>query len=186
MEIYEEGRPIGTFCSKKEGLFLRADCSLQADEKLHRVYLAHRTGSLYVGIPDRTGRLTARIPYKNVPEEFCCVSSAAPRGEWSPWRGELDGVPVESALIKKGALALPAEDAKNFPAWDMKIFHLSDREMVLVPLGEDGSPILTELTKGEPENEADTLGNFNTDLSSDLPAGDSGSDDGGQTDCSDL
>lgn len=186
MEIYEEGRMIGTFCSETEGLFLKVTCSLQADEKIHRVYLAHRTGSFYVGIPDRAGRLTVRIPLKHVPEKFCCVSSAETKGEWSPWRGELDGVPVEAAFIRDGGLALPREEAMNFPAWDMKTIHLADREMSLVPLDGEGNPILTELTKGEIKNEAVYLGNFDSDLPSDLPADGGGSGDGGKTDCADL
>ena len=186
MEIFEEGRIAGTFEGQPEGLFLKAVCVMQDCSKVRRIYLAHKTGSLYVGIPDHTGRLTASIPQKYVPEKFCCVASAAPRGKWSPWRGELDGVQVETALIQEGKIALPPEEAENFPAWTMKTFDLSGKEMALVPLNGDGMPVLAELTKGDTENEENSFGDSDSGMPSDLPSADSGSSDGGQADCADL
>ena len=186
MEIYEDGRIAGTFQGEAEGLFLKADCVMKDCSQIRRIYLAHKTGSVYLGIPDHTGRLTVRIPRKYVPEHFCCVASSAPRGEWSPWRGELDGVEVGTALIQKGRIALPPEEAENFPAWTMKTYDLSGTEMALVPLNEEGSPVLAELTKGDAGNEEIPFDHSDSGMSSDLPAADGGGSDGGQTACADL
>ena len=186
MEIFEDGRIAGTFRGEPDGLFLKAVCVMEDCSKIRRIYLAHKTGSIYLGIPDHTGRLAVRIPRKYVPEHYSCVASSAPRGEWSPWRGKLDGVEVETALIQEGRIALPLEEAENFPAWTMKTLNLSGTEMALVPLDEEGNPALTELTKGDTENEESPFNHSDSGVPSDLPAADSGGSNGGQTDCADL
>lgn len=184
MEIYQDGREIGTLHIEKEGLYARITCKTEPSREIRRIYLAYPFDAEYLGIPDQKGNLTKRIAQKHLPQSFHAVASKHPKEPWVPWRGEVDGVLVESALIRPQQLAMPLSEALKFPEWDMQSVEIYDVEMALLPLNADGTP--QPIEREVVENEALDLDNVDFGMSADEPSDDGIGGEGWEADCTDL
>lgn len=184
MEIYENARLIGTLELQKEGLYTKFSCTIKPTAGIWRIYLAYPYGSMYLGIPNKNGELKARISNKRVPKDFAAVASSGSKGEWLPWRGQIDGIDIETALVKPDAIAMTLDDAMNFPAWDMETKIIYDTQMAILPLDAEGLPLPTE-RKGA-ENETVDFNHFDFDLPADSLADDDLGGQGWEADCADL
>ena len=182
--IYENGLPVGTCEMRREGLYRIFHCKIgKKGEQPRRIYVLSGYGSEYLGVADRDGELTARLPEKrlqNGADGF--VATTAPKGVWQPWRGELDGVGVESAFLRQRDdgfdVALPPEQAVRFPEWVEQFQRelLFGAEYALLPLNADGQPPLTEKDNGGFTYETSDF----TPIGSTLPADDFADDGFGE------
>ena len=126
--IYEQGRIAGSFDCEGKGLYFEFSCRMQKGSVLRRLYALSGWDSVYVGIPDERGELLRRVKRKLFPcEVSCMIASDRGRSQWSPWRGELDGIVVEDAWAgieaakAAGMKAAGTGDAAACPKTDYKI-----------------------------------------------------------------
>ena len=123
IKLFDRNGGMGAAEVKESALFYHFTVQFEhRTEAPVRVYVVAGLTSVYLGIPDRTGHLTAQIARKHLPSApECGVVTDEPRGAWQPWHGELDGVPVAMALTRaeEGGcrMAMPEETAVRFPAW---------------------------------------------------------------------
>ncbi len=194
LTIYENAAPIGTLTGRREGLYWNFSCKLEKKtERPLRVYVLSMFTAEYLGIPDAEGQLTARIPARHFPAEPSgAIASPYPRGEWKPWRGELDGVAVDFCLLRQTedgfTAALPPEEALKLPQWleHMTQLTLFDQQWASVAMDRDGHLPPTETDNGGTEDETNS-GNFTLGgLPADAAAGDGFGGDGWEADRADL
>ena len=176
--IYENGSAVGTCTMTSEGLYWHIRCKLKPMSGLRRLYAVTGLRSVYLGIPDAHGEMSVRIAKKALPEVQVALAVTAPRGEWLPWRGEVDGVEVEMCYCRQESggicLALPESELIKFPAWAGKWNRerVYDREMALLHLDADGHLPQIETEHGGTErNETMDSGYVDPLLLADLPAG---------------
>lgn len=123
IKLFDRNGGVGAAEVKESALFYHFTVQLEyRTEAPVRVYAVAGLTSVYLGIPDRTGHLTAQLARKHLPSApECGVVTDEPRGAWQPWHGELDGVPVDMALTRAEEdgfrMAMPEETAARFPAW---------------------------------------------------------------------
>ena len=161
--IYDKGAVIGTYTMEVCGLYLTFTCEiLEGKEKIRRLYAVSGFDSHYLGIPDPGGRLQKKISRKILREPVSCLaSSEAGRSRWSPWRGSVDGVNVNDALVCSGAgevlLSLNPEEALQFPAWVGEFQEINDQHGVrmLVQLTSDGQLPAKEIKNRREKDEKD-------------------------------
>ena len=175
--IYENGNAAGTMSIQSEGLYWRIRCKMRPMSGLRRVYAIAGLQSVYLGIPDARGELNLRIAKKNLPETQMALAVSTPKGEWLPWRGEIDGVEVELCYCRRETegicLALPEAELIKFPAWagEWDRERVYDKEMALLHLDENGHlPQIETEHGGTEENETMDSGYVDPLLLADLPA----------------
>lgn len=123
IKLFDRNGSVGAAEVKESALFYHFTVQFEhRTEAPVRVYVVAGLTSVYLGIPDRTGHLTAQIARKHLPSApECGVVTDEPRGAWQPWHGELDGVPVAMALTRAEEngcrMAMPEDTAACFPAW---------------------------------------------------------------------
>lgn len=192
LTVYERGTPVGTVRLERDGSFWNIFCEMtDLTEQIRRVYVGTAWEVVYLGIPDAAGKLSAKRRHLPAEPTFA-VAAPYPRGEWLPWRGAVDGVSVETALLcredGKIKLLLPPEEAVKFPAWLEK----SERETVfgtefaLLLLTEKGHLLQEEKDKGEEKYEETTVGTVDDLLPVDPSADDGIGGEGWETDRPDL
>lgn len=192
LTVYERGTPVGTVRLERDGSFWNFFCEMtDLTEQIRRVYVGTEWDVFYLGIPDAAGKLSAKRRHLPAEPTFA-VAAPYPRGEWLPWRGAVDGVSVETALLcredGKIKLLLPPEEAVKFPAWLEK----SERETVfgtefaLLLLTEKGHLLQEEKDKGEEKYEETTVGTVDDLLPVDPSADDGIGGEGWETDRPDL
>lgn len=121
--VYEGTKAIGTLQAEGNGLFLEISCMLEVPARqIRRIFALSAFDSVYLGIPNAEGELHTRLAKRHLPDGLDgAVATVLPRGAWKPWRGVIDGVTVESALLQADAekikLAIAPEETVNFPAW---------------------------------------------------------------------
>ena len=173
--IYEGTKPIGTFELNEEGLYQRILCKMKANG-LRRIYAVHGLHSQYLGIPDASGQLSVRIAKKSFNGMELAIASPQERSEWNPWRGEVDGVPVEFCYIKHDengiSLALPEDEAVKFPAWTEQMYRekINGTDTAIVLLDPNGHLPLIERENGGTEYETNDGNALDPLLLADLPA----------------
>ena len=188
MDVYEAGKVIGNLEIEPVGLFWNICCKITENpERLRRIFLIHGWQVEYCGIPDKNGNLKSRLPQKRLP---CgmerVIASGAPREQWLPWRGEVDGVQVECACIRRTAegmeLALGGQEALKFPAWAeiMKIESLPEGEMAVLTLGPEGQLPVRDIEMGGTTDETMDCGDFSFELPYEPASFDGGSIQGDQ------
>lgn len=192
LTVYERGTPVGTARLERDGIFWNISCEMtDLTEQIRRVYVGTAWDVFYLGIPDAAGKLTAKRRHLPAEPTFA-VAAPYPRGDWLPWRGTLDGVSVETALLcredGKIKLLLPSEEAVKFPAWLEKTEKetVFGTEFAMLSLTEDGRLPQEEKEKGEENYEETTVGTFDVLLPVDPPANDGVGDEGREADCPDL
>ena len=192
LTVYERGTPVGTARLERDGLFWNISCEMtDLTEQIRRVYVGTAWDVFYLGIPDAAGKLTAKRRHLPAEPTFA-VAAPYPRGDWLPWRGTLDGVSVETALLcredGKIKLLLPSEEAVKFPAWLEKTEKetVFGTEFAMLSLTEDGRLPQEEKEKGEENYEETTVGTFDVLLPVDPPADDGVGNEGREADCPDL
>lgn len=184
MEIYENGLEIGTLDIENEGLYARISCKIKPNGKIRRIYLAYSYGAKYVGIPDEQGNLISRFAQKHLPKDCVAVAATGGKSEYLPWRGELDGVLIESALICENELLLPLDEAMKFPAWSFETKEINHIHMAILLLDSNGLPLPRKR-----EDEADEtmdFDNFDFDLPANVSADDGIGCEGWEADCADV
>ena len=155
LEVFEHGAAIGTLRVEREGLFLHFTCRIRPKAgELLRLYAISGWHSEYLGIPYPQGQeaaLDVRLAASHFPSEPAgAVADVLPRGEWLPWCGELDGVPVRRCRIRRQEgsilLALSEEEAKLFPGWlgNMEQTEIQGERRMLLRLNADGTPPFSE------------------------------------------
>ena len=167
MDIFENGRKIGTLQAQPEGLYTLITCKTEPGKAIRRLYLACPYASQYLGIPDENGVLSRRIASKKVPKDFCAVAAAHANAQYLPWCGVLDGITVYDALISPTEILLSMEEAMNFPSWSFDTKTVNDRQMAVLPLSAEGTPLPRER---EATNEAFDFDDFDSGMSPELPA----------------
>lgn len=168
IKLFDRNGGAGAAEVKESALFYHF--TIQLDHKTEtpvRVYAVAGLTSVYLGIPDRAGRLTAQLARKHLPSAPTCgVVTDEPRGVWQPWRGELDGVPVSMALTRAAEggcrMAMPEETAARFPAWTASFepVVLDGKQYYELFFDPDGRPRLREVP---PEAETSASTNDETD-----------------------
>lgn len=163
IKLFDRNGGAGAAEVKESALFYHF--TIQLDHKTEtpvRVYAVAGLTSVYLGIPDRAGRLTAQLARKHLPSApECGVVTDEPRGVWQPWRGELDGVPVSMALTRAAEdgcrMAMPEETAARFPAWTASFepVTLGGKQYYELFFDADGRPRLREVPP-EAETSAST------------------------------
>ena len=184
MEIYEDGICVGTLETEENGLYTVFRCTCEPSEKIRRVYLAYPYGSKYVGIADRKGNFQTQISRKQIPKDACAAASTREKDRYLPWRGALDGVWIDSALISENEIAMPLSEAMKFPAWEMEITEIDNTEMARLPLNADGMPMPRE--REAKENETLDFDDYDAGDPADLPADECIGDQGWEADRTDL
>lgn len=152
IKLFDRNGGAGAAEVKESALFYHF--TIQLDHKTEtpvRVYAVAGLTSVYLGIPDRAGRLAAQLARKHLPSApECGVVTDEPRGVWQPWRGELDGVPVSMALTRAAEdgcrMAMPEETAARFPAWTASFepVTLGGKQYYELFFDADGRPRLRE------------------------------------------
>lgn len=182
IKLFDRNGGAGAAEVKESALFYHF--TIQLDHKTEtpvRVYAVAGLTSVYLGIPDRAGRLAAQLARKHLPSApECGVVTDEPRGVWQPWRGELDGVTVAMALTRAAEdgcrMAMPEETAVRFPAWTASFepVTLGGKQYYELFFDADGRPRLRE---APPEAETSASINDTTNdmaeesLEVDAPAG---------------
>ena len=194
LTIFYGAEPIGTLIGQREGLFWNFSCNFEKKpERPLRIYVLTGLTSEYIGIPDADGQLSARIAARHfTAEPSGAVASEYPRSEWTPWRGELDGVAVDFCLLRRtddgNTVAFPPEEAVKFPQWldGMTQITAFGRQWASVALDGDGHLPPRDTEHGGTEDETIT-GNFaDGDVLVDTAAADGFGEDGREADRSDL
>lgn len=150
LEVFAQGKKIGTAEMEREGLFLEFSANLRPEgDALLRLYAVAGWHSEYLGIPCPSGgelRLSARLPASHFPGEPTAIAAdPRPRSEWLPWCGELDDIPVCDCRIRREqdaiVLALAEPEAEQFPGWlaHMEETELGGEAVRLLRLNADGS-----------------------------------------------
>ena len=175
--IYENGSAAGTLTITSEGLYWLVRCKLKPMSRLRRVYAVTGLQSVYLGIPDARGELSVRMAKKHLPDMESALAVTTPKGEWLPWRGEVDGVEVEFCYCKQEAdgicLALPESEVIKFPAWagQWNRERVYDSELALLRLDQNGHLLVIDRENGgNDENETMDSGYIDPLLLADLPA----------------
>lgn len=160
LSVIYHGNPIGAASLNSDGIFWDFSCRLQSQiNGPIRLYALCGWESEYLGIPAADGVLHIRMPKKHLPDGADVIlASQQPNGIWKPWAGEIDGVRVETALIrhKDGIqIALESGEAIRFPEWieTMKKVQVFDSERLLLQLDESGNLPEIEKTIGGNNNE---------------------------------
>ena len=194
LAIYEGEKQVGTLRAETDGLFYDVSCCITpAKEQVLRVFVGNSWKSEYLGIPDRSGNLRARLPKKRLPDGISfAVAAAAPRGEYLPWRGEADGVPIAEGFIRSTEdgidLLLPPQEAVKLPAWaeSMQTETLYGRELLRLSLLPDGTLPERKKDRGENTYEENPCDVFDDRVSADDAPCDGLGDEGRQADRPDL
>ena len=152
IKLFDRNGGAGAAEVKESALFYHF--TVQLDHKTEtpvRVYAVAGLTSVYLGIPDRAGRLAAQLARKHLPSApECGIVTDEPRGVWQPWRGELDGVPISMALTRAAEvgcrMAMPEETAARFPAWTASFepVTLGGKQYYELLFDADGRPRLRE------------------------------------------
>ena len=192
--IFWGNEPVGVLHAAQDGLYWKFSCELEKTTELPlRIYVLNKADSEYLGIPDADGHLTARIPARHfAAEPDGAVASEYPRGEWTPWRGTLNGVPVEFCLLRRTedgiTAALPPEAAQGFDQApdDLPQITLYGKQWASVPVDLDGHLPPIERDNGGIYNETTALDPVAGGLPLDDAAADRLGQDGRQADRPDL
>ncbi len=175
--IYENGSAAGTLTMASEGLYWQIRCKMKPTKQLLRLYAVSGLSSVYLGIPDGRGELSVRIGKKHLPDVQAALAVTTPKGEWLPWRGEVDGVEVELCYCRQEAdgicLALPEAELIKFPAWagQWNRERVYDQELALLRLDENGHlPQIDRENGGTEEHETMDSGYIDPLLLAELPA----------------
>jgi len=194
LTVFEGERQIGSLQVESDGLFYAITCNIaQSGEPIRRVFVGQKWRSEYLGIPDASGTLHARLPKKRLPDGIAfAVAARIPRGAWRPWRGEADGVPIAEALIKPSAdgidLLLPPREAAKLPAWAqyMQAETAFGEELMLLRLLPDGSLPKKNKDTGEKKDEENPCDGIDDSMSADDVSRDGVGDEGREADRADL
>lgn len=170
LTVFEGEKQVGTLWIEPDGLFYGISCKItDCREQIRRIFVGYGWKAEYLGIPDAEGNLTTRIPKKHLPDGITyAVATTMPRGQWLPWRGVADGVPIAEAFIKQSEdgidLVLPPQEAAKLPAWaeKMQTETVFGRELMKLSLLPDGS--LPEITTERGANtDEEIIGNGTAD-----------------------
>lgn len=194
LTVFEAEQPIGTLQITSDGLFYVFSCDLTENrEQIRRVFVGYGWRSEYLGIPDASGKLRARLPKNRLPDGIgFAVAASIPRGQWLPWRGEVDGVSIAEGYIHPSEdgidLLLPPQEAVKLPAWAqyMQAQTLLGREMMLLSLLPDGSLPDRMTDRGEQTDEKITCDDPADGVPADDAPGAGVGDEGREADCADL
>lgn len=126
LPVYENGRECGTLTVEREGLYYHFDCqcSLSAGP-IRRLYVISAQQIVPIGVmmPKEEGfSLQESISIRSFPLEEIhnAVVGIVPEAGVLPWRGEIDGVPVEQSWLAQSAegteLYVPQEIPFPLPA----------------------------------------------------------------------
>lgn len=197
LTVYEGETAVGTLTMQRSGIFYDFRCQItKSMEQIHRLYVGKSWQVVYLGIPDASGVLNVRVPCSHLREEpeFAIVS-VYPRGQWMPWRGEIDGVPVASAFFAEAdgqiELLLAPEEALKFPAWldnaEKETLHATEfTKLILTKEGKLPTIENRKIENGEKDNEEIRSAVPEPVLSADAPADESIGNEGREADCPDL
>lgn len=194
LPVFEGEHKIGTLRAEPDGLFYDFFCQVtQNGEQIRRVFVGYDWRAEYLGIPDASGKLQTRLPKNRLPDGVgFAVAAAIPRGEWLPWRGAVDGVPIAEGLIKPSEhgidLLLPPQEAVKLPAWAeaMQKKTLFGRELMLLSLLPDGTLPKKITDRGEDTDETISCDPADDGLPADGISDDGVCDEGREADCADL
>jgi|GEM_PF-3241703 len=184
MDVYENGRKIGSLQLLDDGLYYRIECALMPTKELRRIYLAYPYGSMYLGLADRDGRYMTRLAKKRMPEQPLAVCSCRPKGAYAPWRGEVGGNVLDDALIGESEILILPQETVRFPQWVLETKKIDETEMVAIPLNDEGLPQPRE--REATNDETMDIDDFDIDLLADVPADDGFGSEGWQADRADL
>ena len=137
MDIFENGRRIGTMHAEPDGLYTLITCKTEPAKAVRRLYLTYPYASQYLGIPDESGTLARKIASKKLPKEFSAVAASHADAEYLPWCGVLDGIEVHDALISTTEILLPMEEAMNFPSWSFDTKTIDDKTKIVNRLNQN-------------------------------------------------
>lgn len=194
LTVLEGERQVGTLQMEQNGLFYDFSCHLtQGREQIRRIFVGYGWRSEYLGIPDASGRLSARLPKNRLPDGVCfAVAATIPRGVWLPWRGEVDGVPIAEGYIRPSEdgidLLLPPDEAVKLPAWaeNMQKETAFGKELLLLRLLPDGSLPKKNKDTGEKKDEENPCDGIDDSMSADDVPRDGVGDEGREADRADL
>lgn len=173
--IYEGTKIVGTYEVREEGLYRRICCKVET-KGIRRLYAVYGLHAQYLGIPDANGQLSARISKRLLPGVEGVLASAYERGEWNPWRGEMDGVLIGFCFLRERedgiALALSEEEAIKFPAWTEQLYRerINGMDAAIVLLDPNGHLPLVEKENGGTEYETNDSNALDPLLLAELPA----------------
>ncbi|MBE6985754.1 MAG: hypothetical protein E7434_09170 [Ruminococcaceae bacterium] len=170
MDIYENGRKIGILHMEEDGLYSKITCKCEPSKSVRRIYLAYPYAAQYLGIPDANGFLEKRIASKKLPKQFCAVAAVKTDAHYLPWRGMIDGIMVEDAMIAPEEIAIALDETMNFPSWKLETKLIHQKEMAVIPLNDDGLP--QPIEREAIENETLDFDDPDYDMPSELPAAD--------------
>lgn len=164
LSIFHAEETIGSAQIVREGLFWCVSAKiLQKKRELFRLYAVYQWKVEYLGVFDAAGALNRRIAVSHLPQGITfLLATTCPRGQWLPWRGELDGIAVADAfLLAQGGglrLALGAGEMLKFPLWlaQMKNETVYDRQMAVLTLGAEGAlPLIERESRGTEDETMD-------------------------------
>ncbi len=124
IEMVYEGASCGEAQIRRNGLYMKVDCACSAvTGQVVRAWLPVGDEPFCLGVLEPENgqlRLTRRIPASRFPQPPYGTVTVSPNGVlWSPWAGELQGVPVEGALCRTQGntrtVALPWPESGPFP-----------------------------------------------------------------------
>ena len=200
MPVYEGNSAIGSLYMEEAGLYYDISCRIEEERAaLRRVYAVSGMQTAYLGIPDEEGTLKKKLPKKHMPngvEHGVCMKE--PKGDWSPWRGEIDGILIAEALLRQREdgflLALSPEEAFKFPAWanDLEMIEIFQKTHAAMRLDQEGKPLIAQIDRGGTTDEALPGDHFDCELPADLMPDDTDSfrtrneAEGREADCPDL
>ena len=194
LAVYEGEKQVGTLRAEPDGLFYDVSCDLApTGGPIRRVFVGKAWRSEYLGVPDASGSLRARLPKKRLPDGISfAVAAAIGRGQWLPWRGALDGVPIAEAYIKPTGdgieLLLPPQEAVKLPAW-AEYMHTESafgKELMMIALLPDGTLPERITDRGEEKDEENPCDDTGDREPADAVAYDRLGDEGRQADRADL
>lgn len=176
--IFYNGSAAGTAEIRSDGLYWDISCKVEA-QGLTRLYGIEGWNSQYLGIPGSDGRLHTRMGKNHLPDGITAiVASPNPRGDWQPWRGTVDGVPVEAGYIhplhEGFFLGLTPEESAKFPEWVEQIEQIQvyGKNMAGLRLDSQGHlPLIERESRGRENEKTDFPDSFDG-LPDDLPADD--------------
>ncbi len=194
LTVFEGEQPVGTLQITPDGLFYDIACELtKSRERIRRVFVGQKWKSEYLGIPDAAGKLRTRLPKNRLPDGIgFAVAASIPRGQWLPWRGEADGVPIAEGYIRPSQdgidLLLPPQEAVKLPAWAqyMHTETMFGRELLLLTLLPDGTLPEIKTERGEQTDEENSCDSVDDSLPADDAPDDGVGGEGREADRADL
>ena len=178
VKIFHNGAAAGMAEVRSDGLYWDISCRVEV-QGLVRLYGIGGWNSEYLGIPGADGRLRAHMGKKHLPDGLSAiVASAAPRGDWSPWMGTVDGVAVAEGYLQPRSdgflLALSADESVKFPEWvdQMEQIQVYGRNMAQLRLDSEGRLSLIETESRGTEDEEIDRGDSSFGMPGDIDSND--------------